>query len=238
MVKPSTPKPVSEEDRSPGPGTPSPAPKGKRRQQRAVDTRRNIIAAALTVFAENGFAAASTHAISERAGVPQPLVLYHFGSKDELWKAVANYIFAEIQRNWDERIPVSNDLPAIEQVRIEFRALFDFTLTHPALFRFMLWENRTGNERLAWLVDNHLKESMLRTVPQIAAAQAAGDMPSGDPKLFHYYLISATCALSSLGPEIAAATGHAFQDPAIAEDYWNLVERTIFPAAATVRSRR
>lgn len=182
------------------------------------------------MFAENGFAASSTHAISERAGVPQPLVLYHFGSKDKLWQAVANYIFTEIEQAWDERVPVSSHLPAVEQVRIEFRALFDFTLTHPALYRFMLWENRAGSERLSWLVDNHLRESMLRTVPQIAAAQAAGDMPRGDPKLFHYYLISATCALSSLGPEIEVATGHSFNNPKIAEDYWGIIERTIFPA--------
>jgi AcrR family transcriptional regulator len=44
--------------------------------------------AGLTLFAELGFEGASTHAIAERARLPQGLVRYHFESKEGLWRDV------------------------------------------------------------------------------------------------------------------------------------------------------
>ncbi len=64
-----------------------PAPT-RQRQQRALDTREQILAAALVEFAEHGFAGASTRAVAAAAGVQHPLVNYHFKSKQGLWHAV------------------------------------------------------------------------------------------------------------------------------------------------------
>lgn len=51
-------------------------------------TRAAILDAAETVFAEAGFAGASMRAIAQRAGVNQPLIHYHFESKDRLYAEV------------------------------------------------------------------------------------------------------------------------------------------------------
>src|SRR5688572_24173850 len=48
--------------------------------------RQQILEAALTEFAEKGFQEASLAAIARRLGVTAPLVLYHFGSKANLWR--------------------------------------------------------------------------------------------------------------------------------------------------------
>ena len=52
------------------------------------DTKDQILDAAEHLFAEQGFAATSLRQLTARASVNLAAVNYHFGSKDELAKAV------------------------------------------------------------------------------------------------------------------------------------------------------
>jgi TetR/AcrR family transcriptional regulator, acrAB operon repressor len=51
----------------------------------AAATRRDLIAAALNVFAESGFPSATLEAIAERAGVTRGALYHHFGSKEDIY---------------------------------------------------------------------------------------------------------------------------------------------------------
>jgi AcrR family transcriptional regulator len=209
------------------------APRAKRggpRQQRAIATRLAIMKAALAEFAEKGFEGASTRGIGERAGVQHPLITYHYRTKDILWRAVAAYCHDTIRKLWDEWIPRESHLSPIERVRVEFRALFRFCLEHPNFHLFMVNENRSDNPRLAWLAKNVLSKNVSRVLPQIRAAQKAGDLPPGEPLLIHYMLIGMTSVLSSLGQEIYAISGVSPSHPAMVESYWKLVESFAFNA--------
>ena len=64
----------------------------------ADGTRERILAAALDLFSERSFEGASTRLIAERAGVPQPLLTYHFGNKKELWRAAVGRLFEDLDR--------------------------------------------------------------------------------------------------------------------------------------------
>lgn len=57
-----------------------------RRQGEA--TRRALIQAAVSVFAEHGYEAASVRVITAKAKVNQGAITYHFGGKDGLYRAV------------------------------------------------------------------------------------------------------------------------------------------------------
>lgn len=61
------------------------SPGGSERGRR---TREKVIAAAAACVAEEGFAAAHTNRIAERAGVTWGVLQYHFGDKDGLLDAV------------------------------------------------------------------------------------------------------------------------------------------------------
>ena len=61
-------------------------------------TRERILAAALDLFSEQSFEGATTREIAARAGVTQPLLNYHFSSKDELWRAAVDGLFDELDR--------------------------------------------------------------------------------------------------------------------------------------------
>ncbi|WP_257542484.1 MULTISPECIES: TetR/AcrR family transcriptional regulator [unclassified Sphingobium] len=143
------------------------APKIRQRkeQQRAVDTRASILSAALSEFAAKGFEGASTRDIATRADVKQQLVVYHFGSKDALWKAVALDLFAELEGIWHLHIPDDADMPAMERVRIEYKTFLRFTIEHPQFHHFMLQENLPSSPRLAWLVENVLARLFQRILP-------------------------------------------------------------------------
>src|SRR3954453_11998482 len=60
----------------------------------AAPTREAILDGALEVFSERSFEGATTREIAMRAGVTQPLLNYHFSSKDELWRSAVDRLFA------------------------------------------------------------------------------------------------------------------------------------------------
>jgi AcrR family transcriptional regulator len=59
---------------------------------RGDSTREALVKAAIETFGRDGFAAASTRAISEAAGVNQALIGYHFGGKPGLYLAALKFI--------------------------------------------------------------------------------------------------------------------------------------------------
>ncbi|MFF1380621.1 ScbR family autoregulator-binding transcription factor [Streptomyces sp. NPDC058308] len=57
-------------------------------QERAVRTRRAVLEAAASVFAENGYSAATVSDILQRAGVTKGALYFHFDSKEALARGV------------------------------------------------------------------------------------------------------------------------------------------------------
>src|ERR671930_47855 len=56
-----------------------------RRDERTEETRKELIASAVRVFAERGFHGASVEQIARAAGYSTGAVYWHFGGKDELF---------------------------------------------------------------------------------------------------------------------------------------------------------
>src|SRR5262252_7917561 len=63
-----------------------------------ADIRERLLDAALLEFGAKGFDAASTRAIARRIGAHQPQINYHFESKEALWTAAVDHLFAELAR--------------------------------------------------------------------------------------------------------------------------------------------
>jgi len=69
------------------------------------DVRSVIRDAALSLFGERGFEASSIGDIAAAAGVAKANVLYHFGSKEELWREAVDALFAEVDGFFAEHWP-------------------------------------------------------------------------------------------------------------------------------------
>ncbi len=68
----------------------------------ADERRAQVVAAALTEFAEQGYQAASTAAIARRAGISQPYIYALFPSKQDLFIAVHDEVDGRITRAFTE----------------------------------------------------------------------------------------------------------------------------------------
>ena len=66
-----------------------------------IDRRQQLLEAALSVFAEKGFEAATTKEITERTGVNQGLIYFYFESKADIFFATFEYHAQLVQAQLD-----------------------------------------------------------------------------------------------------------------------------------------
>jgi AcrR family transcriptional regulator len=63
----------------------------KRRRMMAEDRKQAIVAAAMPLFARQGYAETTTKDLAEAAGVSQPLLYKHFPSKEALYREIQKF---------------------------------------------------------------------------------------------------------------------------------------------------
>jgi AcrR family transcriptional regulator len=171
---------------------------GQRRQ-----TRERIVSAALKRFSDGGFRGTSTREIARVAGTTQGLVTYHFKTKDALWRAAADRIFGQLRTSLTDHIRGEHDRPVRERARAAIRAYVRFAAAHPELFRLLIEEGDSDDERMEWLADNHIRD-MYRVFRPLAV-DATGDETLA-PHLF-YTLAGAASLMFAVAPECRRVTG-------------------------------
>lgn len=88
--------------------------------------RELLLGAAVALFGERGYAGTSTRDIAERAGVTEPMVFRHFGSKANLFQEAAVTPFVEFMDRYiaDYRAREHGRLSAADEGRRLFEGLF------------------------------------------------------------------------------------------------------------------
>lgn len=119
-------------------------------------SRDRILAAALDEFANRGFDGTTTAEIARRAGVTQPLVHYHFESKDALWRAAVDEAFGAVVESFDGVLAELSDLGLVDQMKVLVRRFVRFSAANPELGRIVSFEGVQGGPRLQWLLDHQL----------------------------------------------------------------------------------
>lgn len=166
------------------------------------DARARIVAAARGCFATVGFEGASTRQIAAEAGVAQSLLLYHFGTKDTLWRCVIDDLFERL----NERVgAVQRTIPEAsvkERLAASIRVFIALCAEDADLHRIMTIEGRRRTDRLKWLVERHLRRNFTQTCTLIRSGQEEGVVRDGDPTLLYYSFIAIAGTAFSLAPEI------------------------------------
>jgi AcrR family transcriptional regulator len=208
-------------------------------QRRATDTRDRIVAAALEVFAERGFEGARTRDIAARARVNQGLITYHFASKDMLWKAAADRIFARLGEDFGSRLEALRDVEPVARLRAVARHFVRFAAEHPELHRFMVEEGKSDGPRLQWLVDRYVRPLYEASRELIEAAQHEGALLRAHPLHLHYILIGAATHLFVMAAEVRRLTGHDPMRKDMIEAHADaVVSLFLGPAQAATRQRK
>ncbi len=177
--------------------------KVRRTQERAEITRGKLIAVALREFSERGFDAVTVRDVEVSAGVQRNLVSYHFGSKDDLWKAAAAEVISKLEGFTSERMEVMLDLPPQERVAYTIRSYVRFAAQNPELSRLMVQEGKQKSWRLEWITAQFLNPAMLTFRGFVKA-----DLGLTDDEFVHwYYLFVSSGMIFTMQPEAALLFG-------------------------------
>jgi AcrR family transcriptional regulator len=189
----------------------------RRRQPRASATREALLNAALQEFAAHGFTGASTRAIAARAGTHQPQINYHFESKDALWRAAVDHVFERL-----DALLAEHELPAPRprSLRAAFAAhvgaFVHAAAALPELNRIMVQEATSDSDRLAWIVDRHVRARFEAITSAWSELRARGDVPDIDPTIVYYSIVGAASLVYVNAPE-ARRLGRDPLTPAFAD---------------------
>ncbi len=199
------------------------------KQERSRDTQERIITAALAVFAECGFEGASVRSIAERAGVGQPLVVYHFPSKEDLWVATTERTLGKFLERLRPNLEALEGLDPATRLNLIFQDLVHFSAETPELLLLFIDANRRGGPNLKRLVEDQLRPTYELLRELLEAAQSAGVMTAGDPGLIYYAMICVATMPFSVRREIQMVTGRDLSNPDTVQAQANLLARLFFP---------
>jgi TetR/AcrR family transcriptional regulator len=179
--------------------------------KRGVDTRRDLLEAALVEFAAVGFEAASTRVIAARAGVKQGQLTYHYETKDDLWRATVDHLFERFDAEFATASAFLSSTEvegAAGAAELVVRALVRAVSRLPELNRVMIHAATTDSDRLAWLVDRHVRPRFDELSPLWEQVRTEGGTHlDADPLLIYYCLLGSASLLYVNAAEAAHLLG-------------------------------
>lgn len=196
---------------------PNPAPKWRRRK---AERPGDIIAAALAVFAEKGFAGARMEEIARRAGLSKGTLYLYFETKEDMFRAVVREVVVPNIAGVEKAVFAAG-LPFAATVRILLPRFAEMVSTVPvgAVAKMVIGESRNFPELARVWHDEVIFKAIGLIAGVIERAQAQGEIRPGDPRT-HAFSIMGPMMISVLWRETFTPIGGAALDlPAIARQH-------------------
>lgn len=143
----------------------------------AAASRRLLLSAARAEFAAKGLMGARVDQIARNAGLNKQLVYHYFGSKDELYFAVLERVYAEIREQ--ERRLTLDDLPPRQAMVKLIGFSFDYLATHPDFIALLNDENGHAARHIA--ASPRMREMHSPLIDQIRRTLRRGAFREVDP---------------------------------------------------------
>ena len=200
----------------------------KTQRPSANPTRDRILAAAADLFSERSFDGATTREIAARAGVTQPLLNYHFRSKDELWQAAVDSLFDLLNQTMSERAAGLRGVDEITSAKLRVREFITFSARNPQLHRIIMQESKADGPRMDYLVDRHVRPIYERTTEMFEQLARSGAVPAIPSSHLYYILTGAGPTMFVLGPECRRLTSLDPSDDEVIEAHADAVCLLLF----------
>ena len=154
------------------------------RTARGQETKRRILAAAESVFAEHGYQAASVSRITTEAGVGQGTFYLYYPTKHEVFVELVDDLNHRVRQAM--RTGARRGTNRLEAEREGFREFFRFTAEHPGIYRVV--------REAEFVAPDAMRRHYTRIVEGYAdglrAARAAGEIdPDVDPTVAAWALM-------------------------------------------------
>ena len=166
-----------------GHGQPHTGADGRQLTSRGEATRRRVLEAAESVFADLGYHEASIVKITEAAGVAQGTFYLYFESKQQVFDELVVDLNRRVRRAMTEAS--SGASSRAEAERLGFRAFFRFTAEHPALYRVIRQAEFVSPRAL----HHHYSRIAGGYIANLRNAMDAGDIAPADPEALAWALM-------------------------------------------------
>ncbi|MFN3958822.1 MAG: TetR/AcrR family transcriptional regulator [Parvularculaceae bacterium] len=202
--------------------------KVRSRSEQRNETRAAILEAAIELFSRKGYEGAATTEIARACNAPVPLIMYHFESKEGLWRAAVSEIYRRIERALDEGMAGLAGLEGEAALRTAVKVQITAIARHPEYMRLLLHEGAQHSERLVWLVETHQRRLSERSIELIRFAQYLGYAPDIDPMHAKYIYSGAFSLAIALAPEYEVMTGERLVDDAFIDRHIDACFEVLF----------
>jgi TetR/AcrR family transcriptional regulator len=211
-----------------GPGDPRP-PERKSRPVVRAENERALLEAAEQVFAEEGFAGATTAAIARRAGVPKANLHYYFATKDALYRAVV----ARVLTAW---LGAAASFDAFDDPREALAAYIgakmDLARAMPLASRIWSAEIMRGAPMIQDFLETTLTDWVASRENTVRRWIAAGKLKPVDARVLFYMIWATTQQYANAAHEMSTLNGGRPLDDAAFERARRQVIETILGGVA------
>lgn len=156
---------------------------GQPLMSRGLATRNRLLVAAEATFAAEGWHDASIVKITEAAGVAQGTFYRYFASKQAIFDEVVIDLNRRVRAAMSEG--AATGTTRSEKEEGGFRAFFDFTARHPALYRII----RQAEFASPAAMHHHYDRIAAGYVDGLDTAMASGEIRPGNPELISWILM-------------------------------------------------
>lgn len=203
------------------------------RNRRAHEKQRamgSVVDAALDAFGRHGYAGASLSQIAEAAGLTKATVVHHFGSKEELWKAAVDALFASVDARMAARQAELPE-PLVPRLHAVLRSYFEICLDHPAYVRIPMLEGEHHSWRSEWIAKRHLSRHLAAFARFTQRLVTARVLPDVEPLQLQNLMTGPLQYFLMQRGLVSAATGYDQTPQEYFEHYWETLEKLLIREA-------
>jgi TetR/AcrR family transcriptional regulator len=176
------------------------------RHARDFTTAQRIVAAAASMFAEQGLAGARMDEIARAAKVNKALLYYYFRSKEELHRFVLETLLSQLRtRVWDLH---TAKLPARKRLAAAIDNFFEFVRRHPNYPRLIQREMMSDGRNVEWIVSEYYKPLHARLVALIEDGISSGEFRRVDARNTALTVVSSMVFYFAAAPVLKRILGH------------------------------
>ena len=175
-------------------------------------TRDRLIEASIDLFSHHGFDGTSLSAIAKEAGVTQPTLNYHFGTKRELYEDVIRHCGSQ----WVAAIDVGGDLrdlSKLDSLRVVLRRLGQVIVGQEVVTRLML--QASMHPKFEGEVEAALRPGVEALTALLEELMAAGTLRDVPPYVFISMFVDVLITTAGVERVKSPLYGADFSDPAV-----------------------
>jgi AcrR family transcriptional regulator len=144
----------------------------------AAERRQAIVDAALRVFVGRSYSGATTAEIAREAGVSEPILYRHFGSKRELYLACLGSAWDGLRTAFDAKLAERGDHDAVVAIGEASREFHASGGVKPVTLWVQALSEAGEDEQIQSFLRGQLREVHDYVAGAIRRAQAAGGVPA------------------------------------------------------------